>query len=66
MREKATGFDIYRVMTALEELWSKHPGQRLGQLLLNLARDSSGQVSADRLWNLDEEDLLKCIRECDW
>ena len=66
MREKASPEDIERVVAALQRLWLTQPQQRLGQLLLNLARDASGNTDKNVLWNLDEDELLKRIARCDW
>jgi hypothetical protein len=66
MRSKASREDINRLTFALRALWLKHPHQRLGQLLLNLARNERGETDHHVLWNLDEHALLKRIEACDW
>ncbi len=66
MRAKAEDEDIERVIAGLRRLWKKHPQQRLGQLLLNLSRNETGATDVHVLWNLDEDALMKRIRECDW
>ena len=66
MRARATPEDIERVIAALQRLWLLHPQQRLGQILLNLSRDPMTQPDLNVLWNMDEDELLKRIRACDW
>ena len=44
---------IARVLEKLRALWLTYPDMRLGQLLLNLAKDEEDELSA--LWHREDE-----------
>ena len=43
---------IPKILKEIEDIWKKHPGLRLGQLLLNVRQDPV-------LYYIEDEDLLK-------
>lgn len=45
----------------LNVAWRQHPEQRLGQFLLNIARNEDGSVDQQRLWNMENEEFLTLL-----
>lgn len=42
-------------------LWKAFPEQRFGQLLLNLARNEDGSIDHHRLWNMENDELMRLV-----
>jgi uncharacterized protein YihD (DUF1040 family) len=49
---------IRYVLEQIRRAWHKEPDQRLGQFLINTTRDEDGHVDLNRLWNIEDEDLV--------
>jgi uncharacterized protein YihD (DUF1040 family) len=47
------------VLTALQKEWEKSPHLRLGQLLLNMARNEQGATDKHVLWTMEDTELLR-------
>lgn len=47
------------VMASLQKEWEKFPHLRLGQLLLNLARNQQGATDKHVLWTMEDTELLR-------
>lgn len=63
MRDQVTPEKIKEVLETLGGLWLDKPHQRLGQLLLNLTyiMGCSPETVVTKLWNMDEDKILRAI-----
>jgi uncharacterized protein YihD (DUF1040 family) len=50
---------IPEVLEAVRKVWEKDPDQRLGQLLLNAARNDDGMTDKHKLWNMEAAELVR-------
>jgi hypothetical protein len=56
--------EIDEMLRELRALWQKNPDQRLGQLVYNICRYTSGPIPAcPQLFYMDEKDLRAGIKK---
>jgi len=51
---------IERVLTSLRAQWQQHPDWRLGQLLVNLAKDEK------RVFQVEDDEWIRLLQDPPW